>query len=250
MKILKVFSFLFFIGMASTAFGQTALDIVKKADEKQRSADNSSSVMTMKIIRPNWTREMEMKTWSKGDDYSLSLVTAPAKEKGSTTLKRKKELWSWIPRIERTVKISSSQLSQSWMGSDFTNDDLLRESSFVFDYTHKLMGEETIDGKACYKIEATPKEEAAVVWGKLIIWASKDLHNIRKTEYYDEDDYLINTMLTFDVKQFGDREVPARMEMIPADKPGYKTVMITKQADYKTVLSDSKFSIQNMKRAR
>ncbi|MFT4681639.1 MAG: hypothetical protein ACI9YU_001488, partial [Flavobacteriales bacterium] len=107
---------------------QTAIEIIKKADELTRGA-SSEGEMTIQIIRPKWEREMKMKTWSLGTEYSLMLITAPSKEKGTVILKRKKEVWNWIPSIERTVKLPPSMMMQSWMGTDLTNDDLVRQSS-------------------------------------------------------------------------------------------------------------------------
>ena len=209
----------------------TATEIIEKSDQKMRGKTNRS-IMSMKIIRPEWDREMTMKSWSKGQDYFLLVVTAPAKDKGTASLKRESELWNWFPNIERTVKISSSLLSQSWMGSDFKNDDLLRESSIIYDYEHELQGEEVFDDAMCYKILMTPKEDAAIVWGKVIIWISKEHHNQRKVEYYDEDDFLVNTMYTYDVKNMDGRQIPTRMEMIPADEEGHKTILLTRAIEF------------------
>jgi hypothetical protein len=116
----------------------TAKDIVKKADDNMRGKTSQADI-TIKIIRPTWSREMNMKAWTKGDDYSMILVTSPAKEKGTVFLKRIKEVWNWIPSIERNIKLPPSMMSQSWMGTDFTNDDLVKEASSVSDYDHKLL---------------------------------------------------------------------------------------------------------------
>lgn len=116
----------------------TAKAIVKKAEDNMR-GNTSKADITIKIIRPTWDREMNMKAWTKGDDYSMILITSPAKEKGTVFLKRIKEVWNWIPAIERTIKLPPSMMSQSWMGTDFTNDDLVKEASSVSDYDHKLL---------------------------------------------------------------------------------------------------------------
>ena len=126
-----------------TAQELSAKEIIDKADKKNR-GETSQGTMSMKIVRPEWERNVEMKSWSKGDDYFLIYITAPAKDKGQVFLKRKKEMWNWVPSIERMIKIPPSMMMQSWMGSDFTNDDLVKQSSIVNDYTHTLLGEETI----------------------------------------------------------------------------------------------------------
>jgi len=139
-------------------------------------------------------------------------------------------------------------MGQSWMGSDFTNDDLMQESSTVNDYTHVLSGSEKVREFDCYKIILTPKENAAVVWGKVIMWVDKNDFIEVKTEFYDEDDVLINTFNSYDIKQYGSRKLPSRMEIVPADKPNQKTVMTIIKYDFDTPIADTFFSQQNMKR--
>ena len=204
----------------------------------------------MTIERPSWSHTISMKSWALGNEYSLIYVTAPAKEKGQVFLKRKNEMWNWIPSIERMIKIPPSMMMQSWMGSDFTNDDLVKESSIVKDYTHKLLGEERIQDFDCYKIELIPTEEAPVVWGKMIMWISKQDKLWLKAEYYDEDGFLVNYEILSDVKMMDDRIIPCRMEMIPADKEGHKTIMIFENTDFDVPLKEDFFSIQNMKKIK
>ena len=174
----------------------------------------------------------------------------PANEKGQTFLKRGTEMWNWVPSIERMIKLPPSMMMQSWMGSDFTNDDLVKQSSIVEDYHHKLLGEENIRGKQCYKIQMIPKEEAAVVWGKIILWVTKDGFDMWKGDYFDEDDELVHTENAYDIKKMGDRMIPTRMEIIPADKKGHKTELIIEEMIFNKPIDDSFFSQQNMKRIR
>jgi len=227
----------------------TAKEIVKIADEKNR-GETSTGEMTMTIVRPKWERTISMKSWSKGDKYFMIYITAPAKEKGQVFLKVDKEMWNYVPTISRMIKIPPSMMMQSWMGSDFTNDDLVKQSSIVVDYDHTLMGEETIRDKACYKIELIPHEDAAVVWGKIISWITKDGFDLWKSEYYDEEGYLVNTQNAYDIKHFGDRNVPSRMEIIPADKEGQKTVLVFSNLLFNQPIDDSFFSKQNMKKVK
>jgi outer membrane lipoprotein-sorting protein len=139
-------------------------------------------------------------------------------------------------------------MSQGWMGSDYTNDDILKESSIVVDYNHKLIGEEQVSGIDCYKIEMLPKEDATVVWGKVIKWISKKEFWQLKSEYYDEDGELMRTELASEVKQFSDRKLPSKLEIIPADKPGQSTVVDVISARFNIRIDDGFFSQQNMKR--
>jgi outer membrane lipoprotein-sorting protein len=240
-----------FMLLSTTNYAQniSAKEIIIKADNLQRGESNKS-VMTMSIIRPKWTRTINMKSWSKGRDYSMTYITAPAKEKGQVFLKRKNEMWNWVPSIQRMIKLPPSMMSQGWMGSDYTNDDILKESSIVVDYTHKLIGEEKVSGLDCYKIELSPKEDAAVTWGKVIKWISKKEFWQMKNEFYDEDGELIKTETASDIKNFGDRRLPSKIEIIPADKPGHKTVVIINSGTFNIKIDDNFFSQQNMKRVR
>ena len=227
----------------------TVKDVIDKADKLMR-GNSSYSEMTMKIIRPKWDRSLSFKVWSKGTDYSLVYVTAPAKEKGQVFLKRKHEMWNWVPSIERMIKIPPSMMMQSWMGSDITNDDIVKESSIVKDYTHKIIGSESIQGHECFKIQLIPNEDAPVVWGKIISWISKKEFFILKNEYYDEDGFLINLETLSNIKDVGDRVIPTYFEMIPVEKEGYKTIMEFNKIEFNNPIRDDFFSIQNMKRIR
>ena len=234
-----------------TAYSQnlTAKEIIQKADQKQR-GETSVGELKMTIIRPTWKREMVMKSWSKGSEYMLILVTGPARDKGTAFLKRENEIWNWQPTIDRTIKLPPSMMMQSWMGSDFTNDDLVRESSIVVDYTHQLLGTESIEGRKCYKIELTPKENAPVVWGKVLSWIDTEEFMQMKAEFYDEDGYLVNTMYGKNVKKMDDRLLPSILEVVPADEEGHKTIVEYLDLNFNKPIKESFFSIQNMKRVR
>lgn len=248
MRTLKVL-FVILAFLPAWVMAESATSIVRKSDQQMR-GDSSYTEATMRIVRPDWTRTMSMKSWTKGQDLSLVLVTAPAKDKGSASLKRYREMWNWIPSIERVVKIAPSMLGQSWMGSDFTNDDLINQSSIVVDYTHKMVGDDVFDNDASWVIDAIAKPNAPVVWSKVRLWVSKKTYLQRKVEFYDEFDDLINTMNTYDVKSMGGRQVASRMEMIPAEKPGNKTEIITHQAQFNFPLKESFFSQSQMKALR
>jgi len=177
-------------------------------------------------------------------------ITAPAREKGQVFLKRKNELWNWMPSIGRMIKIPPSMMMQSWMGSDFTNDDLLKESSIVNDYVHKFIGSEEIDGYDCYKIELIPKPNAAVVWGKILMWVSKKEYFELKIEFYDETGELINKQFGSEIKKMGDRTIPTKLSIIPVDKEGNETILELIDVEFDKPIPDDFFSKQNMKRVR
>lgn len=237
------------ISFAAHAQQLSAKEIVRKADERMR-GESSYAELSMEIIRPEWKRTMSMKSWSKGTEYALVYVMAPAKDKGTVSLKIGNEMWNWLPTIERSIKVSPSMMMQSWMGSDFTNDDLIRQSSIVNDYEHTILGEEKLQNIDSYKIQLTPKPDAPVVWGKIVTWISKENYNQLKVEYYDEDENLVNVMTGYDLRNLGGRLLPTRWEMVPADEPGKKTVMTYTNLNFNVDLADSFFSKQNMNRVR
>ncbi|EPA0983938.1 outer membrane lipoprotein-sorting protein [Vibrio parahaemolyticus] len=245
----KAVAVLFFLLFTSLSYAESAFDIVQKSDQAMR-GKSSYSEATMEIVRPDWTRSMTMKSWTKGTELSLVLVTAPAKDKGSALLKRHREMWNWVPSIERVIKIAPSMLSQSWMGSDFTNDDLINQSSIVVDYQHALLGNDSFEGDKVWVIEATAKPDAPVVWNKVTLWISQSTYLQRKVEFYDEFDERVNVLTTYDVKELGGRKIATRMEMKPVDKPGNKTIFTTHQAQFDFDINDDFFSQQQMKSLR
>ncbi|ELB2274271.1 outer membrane lipoprotein-sorting protein [Vibrio parahaemolyticus] len=245
----KAVAVLFFLLFTSLSYAESAFDIVQKSDQAMR-GKSSYSEATMEIVRPDWTRSMTMKSWTKGTELSLVLVTAPAKDKGSASLKRHREMWNWVPSIERIIKIAPSMLSQSWMGSDFTNDDLINQSSIVVDYQHALVGNDSFEGDKVWVVEATAKPDAPVVWNKVTLWISQSTYLQRKVEFYDEFDERVNVLTTYDVKELGGRKIATRMEMKPVDKPGNKTIFTTHQAQFDFDINDDFFSQQQMKSLR
>ncbi len=244
-----LFFFLPMIILQIPVYAQDATEIVRRADEKMRGL-TSYVEMTMEVVRPDWSRKTTMKSWSKGTDLALILLTEPARDKGTAFLKRKTEVWNWLPSVEQVIKIPPSMMMQSWMGSDFTNDDLVKQSSIVVDYTHKIVGDSTIEGRSCYKIELIPKPDAPVVWGKVLLWVSEEDYLELRVEFFDEDDELVNVMTALSVKMMGGRLIPSVLTMIPVDKPEHRTVLTYHHAEFDKKIKDSFFSEQNMKRVR
>lgn len=247
--LLLLFLMPFLGGILTAKNDPTAKEIIQKSDQKMRGETNIATIK-MSIIRPSWEREMTLKSWAKGTDYSLILVTAPARDKGTAFLKREKEIWNWQPTIDRTIKMPPSMMMQSWMGSDFTNDDLVRESSIVTDYEHELMGMDTIESRACYKIKLVPKPDAPVVWGEIVTWISKEEYLQLKSEFYDEDGYLVQTIFGKQVKEMDSRLIPSVLEVVPAEEEGHKTRLEYLSLKFDEPIKPSFFSIQNMKRVK
>lgn len=219
----------------------SATEIVRKADEKYKGEQTGYSVMAMTIVRPTWQRTVEFKSWSKEDDYALTLVTAPAREKGQTFLKRGSEMWSWNPAISRLIKLPPSMMSQGWMGSDYTNDDILRESSVVNDYTHSIESSETVDGHDCWKIKLMAKKDADVLWGQQMWWVDKKEFIALKAELYDEDGYLVRSEKASDLKMMDGRLIPTLLELIPAENEGYKTLVKIVEMKFNIKIEESFF---------
>jgi hypothetical protein len=238
------FSFCTALNLGAQAL--TAKEIIKKADDKSRGL-TSQGEMTMTIVRPTWTRSITMKSWQKGTSYSLILITSPAKDKGQVFLKIRTDMWNWVPSIDKMIKIPPSMMMQSWMGSDFTNDDLVKESSLVVDYTQKLTGKENVRDQECYKIELVPLPDAAVTWGKIILWITTQGFDQWKAEYYDEESNLVNVMNAYNIKRMGDRDIPSRLEIVPVSKKDNKTLLEINSMDFNKPISENFFSQQNMK---
>lgn len=250
MKALIVLGVIAPLLAAKQLHAQTATELVKRADDKMRGEKSSYSVMSMKIVRPTWDRTITFKSWGKGTELSLVYIMSPAKDKGQSFLKIRNEMWSWNPAINRIIKLPTSMLSQGWMGSDFTNDDLLNQRSVVADYTHEFAGEEEVSGELCHRITLTPKPDAPVVWGKIVMWIAKKHDIILKTEYYDEDQYLVKTEVGRNLRQMDGRYMPTVFELIPADGQGNMTIVTMEEIRFNIPLEDTFFSQQNMQRVR
>lgn len=235
--------------LISSAYAQDSREIIRQMEDNMR-GDASYTEMTMKVERPRYTREVSLRSWALGDDFSLVYVTAPARDEGTSFLKRGNEIWNYVPNIDRTVKMPPSMMTQSWMGSDFTNDDLVRGVSIVDDYTHKLLRTEEMDGHACYVVEMIPNPEAPVVFEKVIYWVSQEYHLPVRVANYDEFGDLVSTMHFREFKQMGGRRMPTVFEMIPHDRSGHKTIMTTHKADFNVSLQEEFFSQQNMRDLR
>lgn len=240
------FSFLTDVLCAQQSPQPNATEIVKNAVNKTLGKTVRTTI-TMTVVRPGWTKEIRFKIWT--DEYVKALIqiTYPAKDKGQTYLRRYDDLWNWLPNIQKTIKLSSTLMSQSWMGSDFTNEDLLNKSSFLNDYEHSIISIETIDDKKCFKLLLTPKADAAVVWEMVYLWISVEGHDQLKAEFFTENRQLVRTMSAYDIKNFGKVSIPSRIIMQPAMKSNHKTVISVNEFQTNLPIDESFFSIQNMK---
>lgn len=246
LMLIIICSFLF---TALPLYAQSASEIIERMEDVMR-GESSYAEMTMTIERPRYTRDVSMRAWAMGEDYSLILITAPARDQGTTFLKRENEIWNYVPNIDRTIKMPPSMMSQSWMGSDFTNDDLVRESSTAEDYEHRILREEQYDGREAWVLELIPKPDTPIVWGKVLMWVDKEHYIQLRVENYDQQDELANTIEFTEIGEMGGRIFPARMTLTPADKPDQRTIMEYENLEFDVNLSESFFTQQNMRRVR
>lgn len=248
MKKITIFLLLMMTSLTSIQ-AQTAKEILQELDKRMQG--NSSYVeMTITVVRPKWSKVMSMKSWSKGDDLGVSVVTKPAKEQGTVFLIRDKEVWNYLPSIDRTIKMPPSMMMQNWMGTDLTNDDLVKQSSMIDDYDQKIVGEEKVEGLNCWKLELIPHPNAPVVWGKVLIWIDKTDYMQLKVEFYDEDNYLVNTMKGSNVKLFGTKKLPSTLTVIPADEEGNKTIITYDVWKFDIEIDEQIFTTNYMKRVK
>jgi hypothetical protein len=224
-------------------------ELIRHIDRLWR-GETSRANMSMTVKTRRYERTMTMEAWSRGKDYSLVLIREPVKDKGIATLKVEENIWNYLPKINRVTKVPSSMMSGSWMGSHFTNDDLVKESTFEDDYDSTITFEGERDGKAIYEMTAMPKPDAAVVWGKVVMLISQQSLAPFEARYYDEEGVLIRTMV-FDQPQLIDgRTVPMRMSLQPEEKPDESTVIVYHDIVFGVELEPTFFSLQNLKRRR
>jgi outer membrane lipoprotein-sorting protein len=227
----------------------TADEIIAKMDSLMR-GKTSYGESEMDIVTPSWSRTIRMKSWSDGTEKFFIHILQPPREKGITFLKNQGLLYQYLPSAEMRVKITPSMMLQSWMGSDFTNDDLVRESSIVNDYTHRLAGKETQGGRACHVIECIPKEGAPVVWGKLMMWVDVSEMLPVREEFFSEKNEKIKVLEFTDFVQANDRKVPSRWTMTPLNKTGHKTVYRLLSIRFNEKIDPQVFTLRNLEKPR
>lgn len=235
--------------ISNVATADDAREIIRQMEQNMR-GDASYNEMTMETVRPRYTREISLRSWTLGDDYALIYITAPARDRGTAFLKRGNEIWNYQPQVDRTIRMPPSMMSQSWMGSDFTNDDLVGAASLIDDYTHTLVGIETIDGYECYVIEMIPEPENPIVYERVLYWVSKEHRLPIKVKNYDERDELVNSIHFREITQMGGRMLPTVLEMIPAGEDNRKTILRTTKAEFNIHITERFFSIENLTEIR
>ena len=221
-------------------------DIIRHIDQLYRSK-TSEAEMEMHIVTPHYERTLKMQVWTKGMDKTFIRITAPKKEQGVATLRLKNEMWNYLPKVNKTMKISPSMMMGSWMGSDFTNDDLVRESSLIDDYTYQMVTPEEASEDLLY-VELIPKEDSAIVWGKIITAVRANDYIPMWQRFYDEKGKLMRVLNFKEVKKFGGKTVPSVMEMIPQNRDGHKTFVRWVNAKFDTKIDDKVFTRRNLQK--
>lgn len=239
-----VFLFLFVCCCPRTAATGTAEEILARAFDHYRGA-SSYSVVEMTIHRPQWERTLVIEAWSKGRTDSLFRVTAPARDRGNGTLKKGREMWMYNPKVNRSIKIPPSMMSQAWMGADFSNDDLAKSDTILEDYHHEVTGTETIDGYTVYVIRSIPKPEAPVVWGMQILKIRQD-NVILQQSFYGEDLKLVKELTMSDIAMLGGRLFPRVWVMRQAEKENEYTRLVHREVRFDVEIPDSFFSVTNL----
>ncbi len=233
---------------ASTVLAQqpNADEFVRRSDDAVRGKTEDGSV-TMTVKTPDWQRTLQLRYWAVNPDKTFIRVTGPAKEAGTGTLRLGNNMWNYLPSVERIIKIPPSLMLESWMGSDFTNDDLVRESSLVKDYEHRLDGEAIEGGDMCYRIVATAKPDAPVVWTRIVLYIRKADAIPRVEEYYNAKGKLQKTLTLDDIREASGKLYPMRWKMVSVDKPGHETLLQYNNLRLDRPIPNSVFTQENLR---
>lgn len=228
--------------------GKVDVDAVVKYFEDLYRSDSSISEAKLIVTKPRRERTLEMKSWTRGEEKALIVIQSPAREKGTATLKVEKNLWNYLPRIKRTIRIPPSMMLASWMGSDFTNDDLVKESSYSKDYDYELVGPS--EDPRGWLVRFTAKPDIVGLWNRFELVVSEDARIPLQAKYYDRKDRLARMLHWSEIKVFDGKRIPARMTLIPQDKEGHKTEMIYLDIDFSVDVPEATFSLANLEQKR
>ena len=233
---------------ALSAQAQDAAEIVRATIDNWR-GESSYGEMTMTIHRPSWERTMSMRAWTQGSKKSLVRITAPKKDAGNGTLMDDNNMWSYAPKVNRVIKVPSSMMGQSWMGSDFSNKDVSRADDIVEQYDHTLLGTEEHEGHTVYVIQSIPHEEAAVVWGKEVLRVRDD-DVLVSQEYYDQEGILVKTLRSLEIGRMGGRTIAIRQRMAKEDTDDEWTEFRIDSVEFDVEISNNVFTRSNLQNPR
>ena len=240
----NIFIFVIFSNYAN-AYTLDPEKILDGVDDLYRS-NSSHGIITLSVTTVNWKRTLTLEQWSKGEDKSLIKILKPKKEKGLATLRVDKNVWNYMPKVKRVVKIPSSMMSSSWMGSHFTNDDLVKQSRMVEDYIFSITFEGMREEKEIIEITCIPNKDAAVVWGKVEVIVLRDDYIPIRMIYYDEDLLLSRTLEFTDIRTMNGKMIPTLMSISPADEPNESTIVRWEEIQFDITIDDEFFSLRKM----
>jgi hypothetical protein len=205
--------------------------------------ESSKATLTMKVETPQYSRTMQMESSSVGQQDAFIRILSPKKDRGISTLKLDKEMWNFFPKINKVIKVPPSMMMGSWMGSDFTNDDLVKQTTLTQEYDLQLT--ETLTE---YNITLLPREQTVTVWGRIDYIVNKEHLVPVNQNFYDDEGIMIRKMVFSELKDFGGRIMPSVMEMIPLNKEGHRTVIIYDNLEFDPPdVDESIFTLRHLK---
>jgi outer membrane lipoprotein-sorting protein len=257
MDKMGLFSIYLSLMWMSPAFSQAVMEkqlppkeIVERAEANLRGKNNYGAY-TMVVHTPNWERSLSLEAWDdRSNNRAFIKISSPPKDKNTLFLRVGYSLWIFLPQLEKIIKIPPSMMLQPWMGSDFNNDDLVKESSLIQDYTHRILAAKKINQQEVLEIELLPKPEAAVVWGKIVYWVIANEFIPLREHFYDEKGRLIKELRFSETKLMGGRKIPTLYEMIPSRKEGHHTLLKIETMKFDQKFDEDLFSMKNLRKGR
>ncbi len=234
------------VGSAQQNPEDLARELLDATDDLQR-GESSHARVTMQVKTARFERTLTLESWSRGEETSLIKILSPVKEAGMATLKVDKNIWNYLPKVDRTTKVPASMMSGAWMGSHFSNDDLVKESRMADDYTYEIVEMPSDNADGLYIIHLTPKPDAPVVWGKVVVNIRGEDRLPTVIEYRDEKDQPARTMVFSDVRELGGKRVPCTMTLVPEDKPEEFTRLTYESLEFDVGIPDSTFTVQALR---
>jgi len=248
MKLLLALALAMFAIAGVAAEPVTARDIIQRAMDHFR-GQTSYSEMTMVINRPEWQRSMTMRAWTEGDKQTLVRVTEPRKDAGNGTLSLDGNMWTYTPKINRVIKVPSSMMNQNWMGSDFSNKDISKNTDIIDQYDHTLLEQRQQDGHTVYVIESIPHEEAAVVWGKEVLVIRDDWIMLEQ-QFWDQDGELVKRLAASKIQEMSGRSVATVIRMSKANEADEWTELQTAEVEFDLDLPGNLFTLSSLRNPR
>lgn len=240
--------FIFFISISSIGFSLDIKEMVEKIDSLFRS-DSSHGEISMTINNPHWKRTLKLEIWSRGMDETFLVIKSPLKDRGIATLRKDTEMWNYFPKIDKAIKVPPSMMMGAWMGSDFTNDDLVKESSLLHDYDASFIDDKKVEEGFVW-ISLKPKKNTVSLWGEIQLYVDISTSIPQKEIFYDEHNAEVRILYFENVKNMGGRLIPTVLRMVPLTKKDHTTVIKYLWVEFDNLVSDDIFSLRNLKKKR